>query len=125
MTPKNLSDMANKPKSKPRPWQTQKGDTGKQTEHTSSYERPRSAKEYHTARWTRMSRLFREANPLCVICLKENRVTPSEVVDHVIPFPVCGDFWDATNWQALCKVHNAAKGNRDKKLIQEHKDNIR
>ena len=79
--------------------------------------RPRSREEYHTARWTRESRAFREAHPLCEACLKKGLAVPSEVVDHVVPAAVCGDFWDKGNWQALCRKCNIEKGNRDKRLI--------
>ena len=85
------------------------------------YNRIRSADEYHTARWTRESRAFRALHPLCEMCKKEGIIHGSEVVDHIIPFPVCIDFFDQSNWQSLCKRHNAEKGNRDKKIIAEFK----
>ena len=43
--------------------------------------------------------------------------------DHIVPYPVCGDFFDSTNWQSLCSKCNAEKGNKDKKIIQEFKRN--
>lgn len=91
---------------------------------TTSYERIRSADEYHTARWTRYSKAYRSANPLCELCGKKGVVAASEVVDHVVPFPVCLDFWDEGNWQALCKKCNAEKGNRDKKIIGRYKKTL-
>ena len=112
--------MPTKPTSKTRPWLAGVDKT-KTSDQGTGYERPRSAKEYHTSRWTKQSRLFRDANPLCVMCKKEGRIVPAEVVDHIIPYPICEDFWDVNNWQALCKKCNAIKGNRDKKKIQEFK----
>lgn len=85
------------------------------------YNRVRSADEYHTYRWTKESKAFREAHPLCAECKKRGLLQPSEVVDHIVPFPVCGDFWNQENWQALCSRCNAAKGNKDKKLITGYK----
>ena len=85
------------------------------------YKRVRSASEYHTAKWTRMSKAFREANPLCVMCEKKGVITPADVVDHITPYPVCKDFFDSSNWQSLCNRHNAEKGNKDKKVINEYK----
>nr|DAP90113.1 MAG TPA: HNH endonuclease [Caudoviricetes sp.] len=38
-------------------------------------------------------------------------------MDHIIPVAVCSDFWDKTNWQALCRKCNIEKGNKDKRLI--------
>ena len=86
--------------------------TGKKMEN-----RPRSREEYHSARWTRESKVFREKHPLCAICLEKGLLVPSEVVDHIIPVAVCSDFWDKTNWQALCRKCNIEKGNKDKRLI--------
>ena len=84
-------------------------------------ERPRSSDLYHTSRWTRLSRAFRAEHPICAQCLKEGRYTPAEVVDHIIPFPICGEsgFYDRNNLQSLCQLHNIEKGNRDKKKIQQ------
>lgn len=79
--------------------------------------RPRSRNEYHTYRWTKESRLFREANPLCAKCWDNKKTTPSEVTDHIIPVEIHGDFWDKTNWQALCRKCNIIKGNEDKTQI--------
>ena len=92
--------------------QSQSRDGGK-------YQRPKSDERYHTWRWTKESRAFREDHPLCVLCLEKGLFVPSEVVDHIVPVAVCKDFWDQSNWQALCKKCNAIKGNRGKKLIKK------
>lgn len=81
--------------------------------------RPRSMDEYHTARWTRESAAFRKDHPVCEECLRHGVIRRSEVVDHIVPAPVCEDFWDQSNWQALCRKCNIAKGNRDKKIINK------
>ncbi|RHJ78084.1 HNH endonuclease signature motif containing protein [Parabacteroides sp. AM08-6] len=90
---------------------------------TPGYNRVRSSDEYHTSRWTRLSRIFRAEHPLCEICKSKGLIRPAEVVDHIIPYPVCGDFFDSSNWQSLCSKCNVEKGNRDKKIIQEFKRN--
>ena len=86
-------------------------------------DRQRSADLYHTYYWTRLSKAFRAEHPLCAQCLKEGRFVPAKVVDHIIPYPICGDngFYDRDNLQALCEQCNIAKGNKDKKQIQEWK----
>jgi 5-methylcytosine-specific restriction protein A len=94
-------------------------------EKSGGYVRIQSRQEYHTGRWTRESRAFRESNPLCAACFEEGIITPTEVVDHIIPAPICDDFWDMSNWQPLCRKCNTAKGNRDKRLINEHMKNGR
>ena len=87
------------------------------------YVRSRSADLYHSARWTRLSRAWRADHPLCEQCRKAGRFVAAAVVDHIIPYPVCGDFFDTGNLQSLCEDCNRAKGNRDKKLIQEWRIN--
>lgn len=83
------------------------------------YRRERSSDLYHTFRWTRLSRAFRQSHPLCAECARNGRLKAAEVVDHIVPFPVCRDFFDESNLQSLCSDCNIAKGNRDKVIIQE------
>jgi len=83
--------------------------------------RERSRNEYHTWRWTKESRNFRKANPLCKRCFDKGIITATAVTDHVIPVEIYGDFWDKKNWQPLCTSCNIAKGNEDKALINEHR----
>ena len=83
------------------------------------YNRSASDPRYHLYRWEKESKAFRSDHPLCEMCLKKGIYTPAEVVDHIIPVAICKDFWDSSNWQSLCKKHNAEKGNKDKKIIAE------
>lgn len=83
------------------------------------YQRERSDDPYHTARWTRLSRSWRKAHPLCEECKRKGIIKAAEVTDHVIPWPVCGDFFDVGNLQSLCEECNNLKGQRDKQVIQE------
>lgn len=83
--------------------------------------RERSRNEYHTWRWTKASRLFREANPFCKRCFDKGLFVPSEVTDHIIPPQIHGNFWDKSNWQPLCKKCNIEKGNQYKQLINAHR----
>ncbi|WP_338042346.1 HNH endonuclease [Paenibacillus alba] len=46
---------------------------------------------------------FLSKHPLCLDCLKKNRVTAATVIDHIIPHK--GNrilFWDQENWQPMC-----------------------
>ena len=67
----------------------------------------------YDSRWRKARAAFLQRNPLCNECMKHGRLTPSTVVDHVIPHR--GDqklFWDEANWQALCKsCHDRKTGN--------------
>ena len=84
-------------------------------------DRVRSHALYHTSRWTKASRRYRELHPLCEECKREGITTAAEVVDHITPFPICKDFFDESNWQALCQRCNIEKGNKDKKLLAKFK----
>lgn len=87
------------------------------------YTRERSDDLYHTARWTRLSRAFRAdpAHCLCAECRKKGIIKEAQVVDHIIPWPVCKDFFDESNLQGLCEECNHLKGQRDKEIIQQWK----
>ena len=59
--------------------------------------------------WGRARAAWLNAQPLCVACSCDGRVTAGEVVDHIVPHK--GDmqfFWDRSNWQTLCiPCHNS------------------
>lgn len=83
----------------------------------------RSLPEYHTARWQRLRKRFLD-NPqhiYCARCLQRGRYSLAKVVDHIIPAPICNDFWDESNLQPLCVRCNREKGAEDRALIQEYK----
>ena len=103
-----------RPKPIPRPWDP------KRPAMRPMQERNRTA-FYHTARWTRESRAFRQANPFCKDCEKAGIVEAAEVTDHIIPMEICEDPWDRNNWQGLCKRHNNIKAAKDKIMIQTHR----
>lgn len=56
------------------------------------------------SRWRAARGRFLRKHPLCAECLRQGKLSPATVVDHVIPHR--GNmqlFWDENNWQALCK----------------------
>lgn len=88
--------------------------------HNGRYVRERSAKPYHSRRWTEFARAFLESHPLCEECKRKGIIKAAECVDHIDPWPICEDyFFDTRNLQALCNQCNIDKGNKDKKRIQE------
>lgn len=57
--------------------------------------------------WRVARAAYLAANPLCVYCQADGRVTAADVVNHKIPHR--GDqalFWDRSNWESLCKRHH-------------------
>ena len=78
---------------------------------------------YHTWRWTKLSRAIRTEHPLCAECQRRGIIRPATCVDHITPWPICGEqgFFDRSNLQALCDDCNNQKGLRDKAKIQAWK----
>jgi 5-methylcytosine-specific restriction protein A len=64
----------------------------------------------YTRRWDKARATYLQSHPLCVMCGKAGRITPANVVDHIIPHR--GDqvlFWDTEkNWQSLCEWHHSS-----------------
>ena len=98
-----------------RPWKSSRA-TAPAVDDMSN--RKRSDDNYHTRRWTKLSKAFREEHPLCAECERKGTITPTEVVDHIIPVGH-HDFWDSDNWQSLCRKCNIIKGNKDKRRYQQ------
>lgn len=72
--------------------------------HKKLYERKSAGKRGYDSRWRKARARILKANPLCVECLKDDKLIEATVVDHIIPHR--GDkklFWDEGNWQVLCK----------------------
>ena len=65
-----------------------------------------------------MSKRWRDAHPLCEECKRKGIIKAAECVDHIIPAPICDDFFDETNLQSLCNECNMLKGQKDKERIQ-------
>lgn len=73
---------------------------------------------YNTSRWRELRRVKLMYNPLCEMCLKDERVTPAEDVHHITSFMTVYDpdtrlnlAFDYDNLMSLCKqchqkIHN-------------------
>ena len=69
-----------------------------------------AAERGYDGKWRNARARFLRRHPLCVSCLKEGKITPAVIVDHIIPHR--GDqalFWDQGNWQPLCKDCHGVK----------------
>jgi 5-methylcytosine-specific restriction protein A len=63
---------------------------------------------YQTKQWRAMRRDILQAQPLCVECGKQGRLTVANVIDHIKPVRLGGEFWDTKNMQPLCvSCHNS------------------
>src|SRR5688572_26123266 len=78
--------------------------------HEHDRKRGNSTKRGYGARWNAEARAYLASHGNCVMCLREGKHLPAQVVDHVVPHQ--GNmrlFWDRSNWQALCKSHHSSK----------------
>ncbi|MGY3527708.1 HNH endonuclease [Bradyrhizobium sp. USDA 4452] len=61
----------------------------------------------YDAAFDRASALFKQQHPLCLGCEAIDRVSATDVTDHVVPHK--GDrtvFWDRDRWQPACRWHH-------------------
>ena len=80
-----------------------------------------AAKRGYDHHWRRVRKRYLAEHPLCVECERKGKLTPSNVVDHIVAHK--GDhtlFWDESNWQPLCtRCHNRKTRTQD--MYQEYK----
>lgn len=63
-----------------------------------------AAERGYGTRWQKARATYLASHPLCKQCGERGLIVRATVVDHIIPHK--GDqklFWDARNWQPLCK----------------------
>jgi 5-methylcytosine-specific restriction enzyme A len=77
--------------------------------------RPKTAERLYGNRWQVAARSFlaKPENRLCRVCRANDEIRVATEVDHIKPHR--GDyvtFWDAGNWQGLCKRHHSEKTRR-------------
>lgn len=94
-----------------------KGDDDKRERHRKkAYDttRPNSYRRGYDRNWQAARLTYLTANPLCVSCESKGVITVATEVDHISPHK--GDkvlFWDAGNWQGLCKPCHSSKTAHD------------
>ena len=81
--------------------------------HRALFARENAASRGYGSQWRTARARFLRNHPLCAACMKQGKLIPATVVDHIIPHR--GDkklFWDESNWQPLCEsCHNHKTGN--------------
>ena len=71
-------------------------------------DRASASQRGYGANWQRLRKMFLRAHPLCVECERMGRLTPGELVDHIMPLADGGDnAWG--NLQTLCQLHHNQK----------------
>ena len=66
------------------------------------YERPYTSSERYGSEWRKIRNRFIKEHPLCEECLKQDRLTPSKEVHHIVPLKNGGTNRE-DNLMALCK----------------------
>lgn len=69
---------------------------------------------YGTSRWKGIRKAQLRREPLCAVCMAQQRLTPATVCDHITPHQ--GDlelFHDPNNWQSLCTSCHCSKTARE------------
>lgn len=73
------------------------------------------AKFYKGTRWQKLRRMFLAKHPLCEVCLREGRIEPAKIVDHIKEITDGGARYDEDNLQALClSCHNTKTAEQKK-----------
>ena len=70
--------------------------------------RSNAASRGYDSSWTRLSRQFRAANPLCERCAAEGTTTVADLVHHKVPVEERPDLrLDWNNLESICRTHHA------------------
>lgn len=81
-----------------------------------AFEREKSNQGFYNSwPWRKFAKRFKEKNPLCVECEKNNLVVAGTVVDHIVPINAGGDKLEESNCQTLCEsCHNRKSSNESR-----------
>lgn len=92
-----------------------------QNKSENNYHDVERRKIYNTERWRRLRAWKFACNPLCEICLKDDKIVPAEDIHHIVSFMSTDDMakrnflaYDYDNLMSLCKqchqkIHNKVK----------------
>jgi 5-methylcytosine-specific restriction protein A len=77
----------------------------------------------YTTQWDKARAAYLREHPLCASCTTKGKTVTATVVDHIIPHQ--GDhaqFWDAANWQPLCRRCHTIKTRQEirQKISRQH-----
>jgi 5-methylcytosine-specific restriction enzyme A len=75
-----------------------------------SYIEPR----YNTTHWRNLRASVLQGSPLCAACDAVGLVTLAQMVDHINPVRLGGEFWDTENLQPLCNSCHASKSAKER-----------
>ena len=84
------------------------------------YPRTSARKRGYDRDWEKLRAYHLAGSPLCVFCLRDGKLMPANVVDHIKPFR---DDWslrlDPSNLQSLCKpCHDSEKQREERGTLR-------
>ena len=106
LTQKLFCDMPKLKRTTPRPWLLQRKPFEGYRHHNTEF--------YQSTAWRKLRALKLEQEPMCEECLKAGRLTPAQMVDHIVPINKGGASLDIENLQSLCNACHARKSAKDK-----------
>lgn len=68
---------------------------------------------YHTPAWRAVRKRYITMNPVCEQCQKHGKITPGDMVDHIVPIKKGGDKLNFSNLQTLCNPCHAYKSGKE------------
>jgi len=68
---------------------------------------------YDSPKWKKIRAIVKDEEPVCRLCLAQQFVVDTEVIDHIIPINMGGDPYDRNNLQGLCRPCHEAKSRRE------------
>ena len=93
-------------RTKARPWQPRRKAFEGYRHHTTEF--------YQSTAWRKLRAIKLDENPMCEECARSGRLTPAQMVDHIVPINKGGAELDIDNLQSLCNACHARKSAKDK-----------
>jgi 5-methylcytosine-specific restriction protein A len=73
-----------------------------ETKRYNKYDRDPASNKRYSGSWKQISKAYRQANPLCELCLADGQLVPADLVHHKRKL-TDGGTNDRSNLQALCQ----------------------
>lgn len=93
-------------KHKSRPWLTEHKPHEGYRHHNTKF--------YQSTAWRKLRAVKLKQSPMCEQCERNGRITPAQMVDHIVPINKGGASLDIENLQSLCNACHNRKSAKDK-----------
>ena len=93
-------------KTRRRPWIPERKPFERYRHHNTQF--------YQSSPWRKLRKMKLDQDPMCEICQQQGKLTPAQMVDHIVPINKGGAPLDLDNLQSLCNACHAIKSAKDK-----------